>query len=107
MMAVGVTGHLGQLVKLIARCQDTETVTIHIQKMEDLTVRVAIKREKIALEEDVKLMEVGEVGNLGQAVELIVRHQDLEDAIIQALQMEDLTVRETTWKTNLVLKEDV
>ena len=70
-------------------------------------MRVAIKREKIALEDDVKLMEVGEVGNLGQAVELIVRHPDPEAAIIQALQMEVLTVRETTWKTNLVLEEDV
>ena len=102
-----MTGHLGQVVKLIVRCQDTETVTIHIQKMEDLTVRVAIKRKKIALEEDVKLMEVGEVGNLGQAVELIVRHQDTEAATIQALQMEDLTVGETIWKTNLALEEDV
>ena len=106
-MEGGEDGLLGQAVVVAARCQDTETVTIHIQKMEDLTVRVAIKRKKIALEEDVKLMEVGEVGNLGQAVEQIVRHQDPEAAIIQALQMEDLTVRETTWKTNLALEEDV
>ena len=106
-MEGGEDGLLGQDVVVPARCQDTETVTIHIQKMEDLTVRVAIKRKKIALEEDVKLMEVGEVGNLGQAVELIVRCQDPEAAIIQALQMEDLTVRETTWKTNLALEEDV
>ena len=90
-----MTGHLGQLVKLIVRCQDTETVTIHIQKMEDLTVRVAIKRKKIALEEDVKLMEVGEVGLLGQAVKVIVQCHNLEAAIIQLLKMEVQIVRVT------------
>ena len=84
-----MTGHLGQLVKLIVRCQDTETVTIHIQKMEDLTVRVAIKRKKIALEEDVKLMEVGELGHLGLVVEVIVQCQDTEVVINPFLQMED------------------
>ena len=106
-MEGGEDGLLGQDVVVPARCQDTETVTIHIQKMEDLTVRVAIKRKKIALEEDVKLMEVGEVGNLGLVVKEIVRHQDPEAAIIQALQMEDLTVRERTWKTVFALEEDV
>ena len=52
-------------------------------------------------------MESGEVGLLGQAVEVIVRNQDIEDATIQALQMEDLTVRERTWKTVFALEEDV
>ena len=107
LMELGVTGHLGQVVKVIARCQDTETVTIQIQKMEDLTVRENIWRKKIVTEEDVKLMEVGDVGPFGQTVEVIVRNLDPEAAIVQGLQMEDLTVRETTWKTNPAMEEDV
>ena len=52
-------------------------------------------------------MESGEAGLLGQVVEVIVRNQDIEDATIQALQMEVLTVKETTRKTVFALEEDV
>ena len=77
MMELGVTGHLGQVVEVIIRCQGTEIVTIPIQKMEDLTVRVTIKKKNLAL---VKLMDTGEVGHLGHVVEVfqIVKKQDPE-----------------------------
>ena len=52
-------------------------------------------------------MESGEVGLLGQAVEVIVRNQDIEDATILFLKMEVLTVKETTRKTVFALEEDV
>ena len=50
------------------------------------------KRLNLALGEVAKSMEAGEVGLLGQLVEVIVRNQDPEAAIIQLLQMEDLIV---------------
>ena len=50
------------------------------------------KRLNLALEEVAKSMEVGEAGHFGQAVEVIVKNQDPEAAIIQILQMEDLIV---------------
>ena len=107
MMELGVTGLLGQVVEVIVRCQDTETVTIHIQKMEDLTVKVAIKRINIVNVENVKLMDTGEVGHHGQAVEVIVRNQDPEAAIIQILQMEDLIVWVIEKRNSLALEKTV
>ena len=40
-------------------------------------------------------MEDGEVGLLGQLVEVIVRNPDIEDVTIRLPQMEDLIVMET------------
>ena len=71
-MEPGVTGHLGQVVEVIARCQDTEGVIILLPQMEELTVWVNMWKINPALEEDVKLMEVGEVGHIGQVVKVIV-----------------------------------
>ena len=93
MMEDGEIGLLGQSVEAIARSQDIENVTIQLLQMEDLIVKETIGMKKFAVEEDVKLMEVGEVGLLGQVVKVIVRSQDPEAAIIQLLQMEDLIVR--------------
>ena len=59
--------------------------------MVDLIVwLVAILRKNLALEEDVKSMEDGQVGLLGPVVELIVGSLDLEVVQIQLLKMEDL-----------------
>ena len=53
--------------------------------MEDLIVRAKSRRKNPALEEVVKLMEVGDIGHLGQAARVIVINQDPEVAIIQFL----------------------
>ena len=52
-------------------------------------------------------MEDGEVGLLGQLVEVIARNQDIGDVIIHLLQMEDLIVKETKRMKRTVLEEDV
>ena len=52
-------------------------------------------------------MESGEAGLLGQAVEVIVVNQDIEDVTVPFLKMEVLTVKETMRKTVYVLEEDV
>ena len=52
-------------------------------------------------------MEDGEVGLLGQLVEVIARNQDIGDVIIHLLQMEDLIVMETIRMKRTVLEEDV
>ena len=57
--------------------------------MEDLIVKETIGMKKFAVEEDVKLMEVGELGHLGLVVEVIVQCQDTEVVINPFLQMED------------------
>ena len=88
-MENGVTGHLGQFVEVIVRGKDTESVTILLLKMEDMIAKVTTRKKVFVLEEDVWLMEGGEIGHLGQAVEAIVRSQDIEDVKIQLLQMED------------------
>ena len=88
-MENGVTGHLGQFVEVIVRNLDIENVTIHLLKMEDMIVKETTRKKVFVLEEDVLLMEGGEIGHLGQAVEAIVRSQDIEDVKIQLLQMED------------------
>ena len=73
--------------------------------MEDLIVQVTVKRTSLALEEIAKLMEVGQVGHLGQVVKAIARNQELEVATIQFLQMEVLNVLATTKRTMFVLVE--
>ena len=88
-MENGVIGHLGQSVEVIVRNLDIENVTIHLLKMEDMIVKETTRKKVFVLEEDVWLMEGGEIGHLGQAVEAIVRSQDIEDVKIQLLQMED------------------
>ena len=88
-MEVGEAGLLGQLVEVIVRSQDIEDATIHLLKMEDMIVKETTGKKVFVLEEDVLLMEGGEIGHLGQAVEAIVRSQDIEDVKIQLLQMED------------------
>ena len=50
--------------------------------MEGLIVKETIGMKKFAVKEDVKLMEDGKNGHLGQAVEVIVRCQDIEGVII-------------------------
>ena len=72
-MEVGVTGHLGQIVEVIVRCQDLEVVTILLLLMEDLNVLVKVKKIKLVLEEYVKSMEAGQVGHLGLVVEVTVK----------------------------------
>ena len=52
-------------------------------------------------------MESGEVGLLGQAVEVIVRNQDIEDATILFLKMEGMIVKETTRKIVFVMEGGV
>ena len=52
-------------------------------------------------------MEDGEVGLLGQLVEVIVRNLDPEVALIQLLQMEDLIVRAKEKRKNIALEEVV
>ena len=88
-MEDGEVGLLGQLVEVIVRSQDIEDATIHLLKMEDMIVKDTKRKKVFVLEEDVLLMEGGEIGHLGQAVEAIVRSQDIEDVKIQLLQMED------------------
>ena len=51
-------------------------------------------------------MEDGEVGLLGQLVELIVRGPDIEDVTILFLEMEELIVKENIMKPILALEED-
>ena len=106
-MENGVTGHLGQFVEVTARGKDTESVTILLLKMEDMIVKETTRKKVFVLEEDVLLMEGGEIGHLGQLVEVIVRSQDIEDATIHLLKMEDMIVKETTGKKVFVLEEDV
>ena len=89
LMEVGEIGLLGQLVQVLVRNQEPEVAIIHLLSMEDLIVWVIEKRLKLALEEVVKLMEAGEVGHIGQVVEVIVRNQDPEVAMIHLLQMEE------------------
>ena len=52
-------------------------------------------------------MEVGEAGHFGQAVEVIVKDQDPEAALIQILQMGDLIVWVIEMKYSLALEETV
>ena len=52
-------------------------------------------------------MEDGEVGLLGQLVEVIARNPDIEDVIIRLPRMEDLIVMETIRMKKIVLEEDV
>ena len=52
-------------------------------------------------------MEGGEVGLLGQLVEIIVRNQDIEDVTILFQEMEELIVKENIKKTKFVMEEDV
>ena len=81
-MENGVTGHLGQFVEVIVRGKDTESVTILLLKMEEMIVKESTMKIVFALEEGVQSMEVGEVGPLGQLVEVIARRQDIENVII-------------------------
>ena len=105
-MGNGVTGHLGQSVEVIVGGKDTESVTILPLKMEDMTVKESTMKIVFALEEGVLLMEGGEVGLLGQLVEVIVRGPDIEDVTILFLEMEELTVKENIMKQFLALEED-
>ena len=66
-----------------------------------------MRKTNLALEEDVWLMEVGEVGPFGQVVEVIVQYQDTGNVITQLQQMGDLNVRVKIRKTNIVLKDNV
>ena len=52
-------------------------------------------------------MEGGEVGLLGQLVEVIVRGPDIEDVTILFREMEELTVKENIMKSIHALEEDV
>ena len=52
-------------------------------------------------------MEAGEVGPIGQVVEVIVQNQDTGNVTTQSQQMVDLIVRVNTRKTNIVLNGDV
>ena len=106
-MEVGEVGLFGQVVEVIVRNQDQEVVLTQLLQMEDLIVKAKEKKKNLALEEVVKLMEVGEVGHLGQVVEKIVRNQDPDAAIIHLLSMEDLIVKETKKRKNLALEEVV
>ena len=67
-------------------------------------MRAMDKRKEHALEEVVKLMEAGEVGLLGQVVEVIARSQDREAAITHLQKMEDLIVMETKKKRKSALE---
>ena len=75
--------------------------------MEDLNVKGTMRKTNLALEEDVWLMEVGEVGPFGQVVEVIVQYQDTGNVTTQSQQMVDLIVRVNIRKTNIVLNGDV
>ena len=75
--------------------------------MEDLIVRAKARSKNPAPQEDVKLMEDGEVGLLCQVAEVIVRSQGIEDVKIQLLQMEELIVRAKEQRKNPAPKEDV
>jgi len=55
-------------------------------------MRVTILKKNLVLVEDAKSMEVGQLGHLGQVVEIIVRCQDLEIVQILLLKMEVLIV---------------
>ena len=103
-MEVGQVGYLGPVVEVIVRCQDLEVVQILLLKMEDLNVWVTKNKTKAVLEDYARSMEDGEVGHLGQAVEVIVRCQDLEVVTIQHLPMEDLNVWVEVKKIKLALK---
>ena len=59
--------------------------------MEVLTAMVAVKIRNPALEDNAKLMEVGQLGHIGLVVEVTVKSQDLEVVQILLLQMEVLT----------------
>ena len=71
-MEDGDIGLLGQVVEVIVRNQDPEVAIFQLLQMEDLIVKVKVMRTNIAMEEVVKLMEVGEVGLFGQNVEVTV-----------------------------------
>ena len=107
LMEDGEVGLLCQVAEVIVRSQGIEDVKIQLLQMEELIVRAKEQSKSIALEEVVKLMEVGEVGHIGLIVEVIVRYQDPEVAIIQLLQMEDLIVRAKLRRKNPAPKEDV
>ena len=102
----GVIGHLGQFVEVIVGGRDTESVTILPLKMEEMIVKESTMKITFALEEGVLLMEGGEVGLLGQLVEVIVRGPDIEDVTILFLEMEELIVKENIMKPILALEED-
>ena len=105
-MENGVIGHLGQFVEVIVGGKDTESVTILLLKMEEMIVKESTRKIVFALVEGVLLMEDGEVGHLGQHVEVIVRGQDIEDVTILFLEMEELIVKENIMKPFLALEED-
>ena len=88
-MEVGDIGLLGLLVEVIVRSQDIESVTILFLQMEDWIVKGTIRVKKFAMEGDVKLMEGGDLGHLGQPVGVVVQCQDTEVVMNQSLQMED------------------
>ena len=102
-MEGGELGHLGLAVGVVVQCQDTEVVMNQFLQMEDEIVKVPIRRKNLVLEEDVKLMELGVTGHLGQVVEVIIRCQGTEIVTIPIQKMEDLTVRVTIKKKNLAL----
>ena len=64
-MEVGGLGLHGQAVEVIAKCQETECVTIQHLPMEDQNVWAKVKKIKFALKVNAKSMEDGEAGLLG------------------------------------------
>ena len=104
MMEDGGNGHLGQAVEVIVRCLDLEVVTILLLQMEELTVLVNIWKINPALEEDVKLMEDGDIGAHGQHImESIVGRKDLDFVTTQNQQMEVELVQERVMRTRYVI----
>jgi len=103
-MEVGQNGHLGLVVEVTVRCQDLEVAQIPLLSMEVLTVLASMKKTNLAQEEDARSMEVGQVGNPGLFVEVLVRCGGLEVVIIHLLKMMDLIAMVTTWKTKFVLE---
>ena len=91
-MEDGQDGHLGQAVEVIVRCQDTEVAQIQFLPMEEMTVWATLKKINPALEEDVKLMEDGDLGHLGQAAKVIVKCQDTEYVTTQLHHLGDWIV---------------
>ena len=66
-----------------------------------------MEKIKFAMGANVKSMEVGGLGLLGQAVEVIAKCQDIDCVTIQHLPMEDLTVWVKVKKIKLAQKENV
>ena len=53
MLEHGEVGHLGPVVEVTVRCQDTGNVTTQLQQIEDLIVRVKIRKTNIVLKNNV------------------------------------------------------